>query len=77
MRFGVDRFLQQTTDNGDQIREIEERVQSLQKLLESPVGNQDDGEKARRNALREYVSTFDKSWHVSKSHWLFAGGWIV
>ena len=49
----VDRFLQQTADNADQIREIEGRVQSLKKVLESPVGNQDDEEKARRDALRK------------------------
>ena len=51
----VDRFLQQTADNADQIGEIEERVQSLKKVLESPVGDRDNGEKARRDAMRKSV----------------------
>ena len=38
------------------IREIEGRVQSLQKVLESPVGDRDDKEKARRDALRKSVT---------------------
>ena len=46
---------QQTTDNADQIGEIEERVQSLRKVLESPVGDRDNEEKARRGALRKSV----------------------
>ena len=51
----VDRPLQQTIDNADQIREIEGRVQSLKEVLESPVGNRDGEEKARRDALRKSV----------------------
>jgi len=48
-------FLQQTTTNAEQIRDIEERVQSLAEVLASPVGDQDSGEKARREALLEFV----------------------
>ena len=56
--------LQQTADNADQIKEIEERVQSLGEVLASPVGVRDDAEKARRNALRKLViSPLDKHWH--------------
>ena len=56
--------LQQTADNADQIKEIEERVQSLGEVLASPVGVRDDAEKARRNALRKLViSPFDKHQH--------------
>ena len=56
--------LQQTADNADQIKEIEERVQSLGEVLASPVGVRDDAEKARRNALRKLViSPSDKHWH--------------
>jgi len=47
--------LQQTTANAEQIREIEERVQSLAEALTSPVGDQDSGEKARREVLRKFV----------------------
>ena len=51
----ADRFLQQTTANAEQIRDIEERVQSLAEILASPVGDQDSGEKARREALRKFA----------------------
>ncbi|KAF9785144.1 hypothetical protein BJ322DRAFT_1108609 [Thelephora terrestris] len=43
----------QTADNTDRIKEIEERVDSLGGILASPVGDQDDEEKARRGALRK------------------------
>ena len=52
----ADRFLQQTAANGDQIRDIEERVQSLCGVLAYPVGDQDGEEKARREVLRRFVS---------------------
>jgi hypothetical protein len=51
----ADRFLQQTTANAEQIKDIEERVQSLSEVLASPVGDQDSEEKARREALRRFV----------------------
>ena len=51
----ADRSLQQTAANVDQIREIEERIQSLGGILTYPVGDQDSGEKARREALRMFV----------------------
>jgi hypothetical protein len=47
--------LQQTTDNIDQIKEIEGRVLFLGEKLASPVGDQDDKEKARRDALQKSV----------------------
>ncbi|KAF9785208.1 hypothetical protein BJ322DRAFT_817690 [Thelephora terrestris] len=46
----------QTTDNADQIKEIERRVVSLGDIFESPVGDQDDEEKARRDALRKKLT---------------------
>ena len=46
-------FLQQTTANEEQIRDLEERVQSLADVLAPPVGDQNNGEKARRAALRK------------------------
>lgn len=52
---GANRFLQQTADNADQMRELEERVQSLGEILASPVGDRDDKENARRNVLRKSV----------------------
>lgn len=51
----ADRFLQQSTANAEQIRDIEERVQSLAEVLASPVGDQDSEEKARREALRKFA----------------------
>ena len=47
--------LQQTIANMGQIKDIEERIQSLGEALESPVGEQDVEEKARREVLRKYV----------------------
>ena len=51
----ADRFPQQTAANVDQIRDIEERIRSLGGILTCLVGGQDNGEKARREALRRYV----------------------
>jgi hypothetical protein len=39
----------------EQIKDIEQRVQSLAKILASPARDQDSEEKARREALRELV----------------------
>jgi hypothetical protein len=50
--------LQQTTANAEQIRDIEEKVQSLSEVLAPPVGDQDNEEKARRNALGKSVTPF-------------------
>ena len=58
IRLGVDYFLKQNADNTDQMREIEQRIRPLREPLESPVGDQDDEEKARRDALKEFVLTF-------------------
>ena len=43
--------------NADQIRDLEERIQSLSlgEALASPVGDQDSEENARREALRKFV----------------------
>ena len=46
--------LQQTIANVGQIKDIEERIQSLEALA-SPVSEQDVEEKARREVLRKYV----------------------
>ena len=48
-------FLQHTTANGEQIKDIEERVQSLTEVLTSPVDDQDSEERTRREALRKFV----------------------
>ena len=47
--------MQQTAANEEQIRDIEERIQSLADVLASPMGDQDDAENARRRALRKFV----------------------
>ena len=47
--------LQQTTANMEQIKDTEERIQSLSEILTSPVDDQDTNEKARRAALRKFV----------------------
>ena len=47
--------MQQTIVNVEQIRDVEERIQSLSEILTSPVGDQDTGEKARRAALKMFV----------------------
>ena len=51
----ADRFLQQTTANAQQIRDIEERVQSLSGVLASPICDEDNEGEARREALRRFV----------------------
>ncbi|KAF9785244.1 hypothetical protein BJ322DRAFT_1108700 [Thelephora terrestris] len=59
----------QSADNADQIREIEERVESLSEILASPVGDRDDKEKARRVALRRKLTrVFKKLRPLSKQH---------
>lgn len=50
---------QQTAANVEQMKEIEERIESLADVLASPVGDQDSGEKARREALRKFVLLLD------------------
>ena len=51
----TDNFPQQTTANAEQIRDIEERIQSFAEVLASPVSDQDSEEKARKKALRKLV----------------------
>ena len=41
--------------NGDQIKDIEDRIQSFGEILSSPVGDRDSEEKARREILRKSV----------------------
>ena len=53
--FIADHLLQQTTANADQIREVDERIQSLDGILTYPVDDQDSEEKARRKVLRKFV----------------------
>ena len=50
----TDPFFQQTAANADQVKDIEERVQSLGEVLASQVGDRDKEEKARRKALRKF-----------------------
>ena len=52
----TDRSLQRTTANAEQIKDIRERVQMLGEVLASPVSDRDGEEKARREALRQFVS---------------------
>ena len=49
------RFLQQFAANVEQVGDIEKRVQSVAEALTYPVGDQDSGEKARREALRRFL----------------------
>lgn len=51
----TDSFSWQTTANVEQIRDIQEMVQSLAETLASTMGDQDDGEKVWREGLREFV----------------------
>ena len=51
----TDSFLQQTTANAQQIKDIEERVQSLAGVLTPPFCDEDSEEKARREVLRRFV----------------------
>ena len=57
----IDRFLQQTAANADRIRDIEERVRSLDEVLTSLVGDQDKEEMARRGALRKFARVWFRS----------------
>ena len=61
--------------NAEQIRDIEERVQSLGEVLASPVREQDDEEKARRENLRKCVFPFERHVYISESHLSFVGNW--
>ena len=51
----VDGSLQQTIANTDQIREVEERIQSLGAILTYPMSRDDGEEKARREVFRRFV----------------------
>jgi len=48
-------LLQQTADNTDNVKEIEQRVQSFAGVLASPVSEDDCAEKERRLELRRFV----------------------
>jgi hypothetical protein len=54
----IDHLLQQSAANAEQIKDIEERIQSLSGVLASPVGDRDSEEKARRETLRRFVLSF-------------------
>jgi hypothetical protein len=47
--------LQQTSDNAENVKEIERRVHSLSGVLGSPVNEDDYAEKGRRVELRRFV----------------------
>ena len=51
----AENFVQQHIANAGQFRDIEKRVQSLSRVLTSPVDDQDSDEKARREALKRFV----------------------
>ena len=53
----ADPFLQQTTANTKQIKDIEERVESLRGVLTAPASDQDNEERAQRDVLRQFVFT--------------------
>ena len=54
----VNRCLQQTAANADQVTEVEERIRSLGEILAHPIGDHDNEEKARREGLRRFVLPF-------------------
>ena len=74
--FAADRSIQQTTANADQIREVEERIQSLCGILRHPVDDQDSEEKARREILRKFVSSLSGTSGRSLIASVFAGSWL-
>ena len=47
--------LQQTSDNAENVKEIERRVHSLSEMLAPPVGEDDYAEKTRRAVLQRFV----------------------
>ena len=48
-------LLQQTSDNAEGVKEIEQRVQSLSGVLAHPISEDDYAERARRTELRRFV----------------------
>jgi hypothetical protein len=48
-------LLQQTSDNAENVKELERRVHSLSGMLASPVSEDDYAEKTRRVVLRRFV----------------------
>ena len=46
---------QQTSDNAECVKDIEQRVQSLSSMLTSPASEDDYAEKGRRAELRRFV----------------------
>ena len=48
-------LFQQTSDNAEMVKDIEQRVQSLSGVLAAPVSEDDHAEKWRRMELRRYV----------------------
>lgn len=61
----INRTLKQTAANAEQIKDVEERVQSLGEVLASPVGDRDTEEKARRETLRRFVFRFARNVSIS------------
>lgn len=61
--------------NADQIRDLEERIQSLSlsEVLASPVGDHDREENARREVLKGFVLWIPSrdTTLIQKLHWLF------
>lgn len=62
----ADRFLQQTTANTKQIKDIEERVESLRGVLTAPASDQDNEERTRRDVLRQFVFHIQNPKDISK-----------
>ena len=48
-------LFQQTSDNAEMVKDIEQRVQSLSGVLAAPVSEDDHTEKWRRMELRRFV----------------------
>ena len=73
----INRTLKQTAANAEQIKDVEERVQSLGEVLASPVGDRDTEEKARRETLRRFVFLFARNVGMSLNRVFgFAGSWL-
>ena len=72
----ADRILQRTTANVEQIKDIEERIQSLGEMLRSPIGDWDAEENARRTALRRFMFLLQETLkHLSLIGRLQEVGW--
>ena len=70
-----DRLLQQTVANGDQIREVERRIQSVSGILSHPVGEHDSEEKTRREGLKKFELPPSRNTDTFLIALVFVGSW--